>query len=187
MISMDPKRTALVLIDLQNGIVGMPVAPRPADAVVATGKALAARFREAGAQVVLFRVAFADDYADAPRQLVDRPMARPPGGLPAGWSSLVDGLEQPGDLVVTKKQWGGFYGTDLDLALRRRGIDTMVLGGIATNFGVESTARQAWEFGYAVVLVEDACTSVAADLHDMAVTQVLPRIARVIQSGQLAI
>ncbi len=186
MTTVDPARTALVLIDLQNGIVSMPVAPHTAETVVDNSKALAARFRAAGAPVVLVRVAFAADYADAPRQMVDKPMVRPAGGLPQAWSSLVEGLEQPGDLVVTKRQWGAFYGTELDLQLRRRGIDSIVLAGIATNFGVESTARQAWELGYAVVLAEDACTSVAAELHAMTIAHVLPRIARIAHCSDIA-
>ena len=186
MTTVDPKRTALVLIDLQNGIVSIPVAPHSAETVVANSKALAAQFRAAGAPVVLVRVAFAADYADAPRQMVDKPMVRPSGGLPVGWSRLVDGLEQPGDIVIAKRQWGAFYGTELDLQLRRRGIDNIVLGGIATNFGVESTARQAWELGYAVVVAEDACSSVAADLHAMTIAHVLPRIARIAQYSDIA-
>ncbi len=186
MITVDPKRAALVLIDLQNGIVGMPVAPHTAETVVANGKALAAQFRAAGAPVVLVRVAFAADYADAPCKMVDKPMVRPSGGLPAAWSMFVEGLQQPDDIVITKRQWGAFYGTELDLQLRRRGIDCIVLGGIATNFGVESTARQAWELGYAVVLAEDACSSVAAELHAMTIGHVLPRIARITHSNDIA-
>ncbi len=185
MIQLDPQRSALVLIDLQQGIVSEPVAPHSADAGVASGKALAARFRAPGGPVVLVRVAFAADYADALRQPVDKPMVRPDGGLPQQWNTLVDGLQQPGDIVVTKKQWGAFYGTELDLQLRRRSIDSIVLGGIATNFGVESTARQAWELGYGVVVAEDACTSVLADLHAMTIGHVLPRISRIARSDDI--
>ena len=183
MIELDPRSTALVLIDLQNGILGMPLAPRSGAEVLAVGQGLAEKFRTAGAPVVLVQVAFAPDFADSPRQPVDAPMQRPAGGLPAGWSDLVDGLALPGDIRITKRHWGAFHGTELDLQLRRRGISTIVLGGIATNFGVESTARHAWEHGYAVVLAEDACTSLAADLHDMAVGRIFPRISRVVSSS----
>src|SRR6185295_13028044 len=92
---------------------------------------------------------------------------------------LAGGLAQPGDLRITKRQWSAFYGTELDLQLRRRGITTIVLGGIATNFGVESTARDAWQHNYAVVIAEDASTSLGADLHRFAVEKLLPRVARV--------
>jgi len=185
MTELDPKTTALVLIDLQNGILAQPLAPHAGSDVLATGKALADRFRAAKAPVVLVNVAWAADYADALHQPVDRPPPRPEGGFPAAWSTLVEGLAQPGDLFVTKRHWGAFHGTDLDLQLRRRGVGSIVLGGVATNFGVESTARQAWERGYAVVLAADACTSVSAELHDMAVGQIFPRIARVVRSGDI--
>ncbi len=158
MLSLDPRTTALVLIDLQNGILGLPLAPRSGAEVVRIGRELAERFRQAGALVVLVNATWAKDGGDALRQPVDRPRPIPPGGYPEGWSNLVDGLAGPGDLLITKHQWGAFYGTALDLQLRRRGIRTIVLGGVATNMGVESTARQAWEHGYEVVVAEDATT-----------------------------
>ncbi len=182
MISIDPKTSALVFIDLQKGIVGTPVAPHSGEDVVERARMLAKKFRTAGAPVIWVRVGFAADFADAPRQAVDEPM-RLPGALPPEWSDLVDGLESPGDLVITKRQWGAFHGTELDLQLRRRGVKTLVLGGIATNFGVESTARQAWELGYALLLVEDACTSRSAEMHEFAIKTILPRLSRIVSSS----
>ncbi len=179
MLHLDPKTTALVLIDLQNGIVALPLAPRTGPEAAKAGRALAARFREAGAPVVLVNVAFAPDFGDALRQPVDRPMPSPPGGLPPDWSHLVDDLAQPGDIRVTKHQWGAFYGTNLDVQLRRRGVRTVVIGGIATNMGVESTARQAHEHGYEVVIVEDATTSIDAGMHGFAINAILPMLSRV--------
>jgi nicotinamidase-related amidase len=81
--------------------------------------------------------------------------------------------------MITKRQWSAFHGTELDLQLRRRGIRNLVLGGIATNFGVEPTARDAWQLGYATVVAEDACTSLGAPLHEFAITATLPRVSRV--------
>jgi nicotinamidase-related amidase len=179
MKNLDFRTTALVLIDLQKGILGMPLAPRSGADVLAAGETLARRFRAAGAAVALVRVAWAPDYADAPRQKVDQAPPRPEGGLPAAWSEYADGLAQPGDILIVKRHWGAFHGTELDLQLRRRGVTTIVLGGVATNFGVESTARQAWELGYEVILIEDAATSMSAELHDMAIRHIFPRIARV--------
>jgi nicotinamidase-related amidase len=98
---------------------------------------------------------------------------------------LADGLAQPGDLRITKRQWGAFYGTELDLQLRRRGIKTIVLGGIATNIGVESTARQAWEHGYAMILVEDATSGMSAEMHEFAFKNIFPRISRVVKAGEI--
>jgi nicotinamidase-related amidase len=186
MISLDPKTTALVLIDLQNFIVGRSIAPHSGADVVARCKSLAETFRAAAAPVVLVQVAFSTDGADAPPQNVDEPMQRPAGGFPPGVLDLAEGLAAPGDLLVTKRQWGAFYGTELELQLRRRGVKTIVLAGIATNFGVESTARQAWEMGFELLLVEDCCASVSAELHDMAIRHILPRLSRVVTSADLA-
>jgi nicotinamidase-related amidase len=185
MIRLDPATTALVLIDLQNGIVVMPLAPRSGADALAAGKSLAMRFRAANSKVVLVTVGFAEDYADVLSAPVDQPTKRPPGGMPREWSELADGLAQPGDLRIVKRQWGAFHGTELDLQLRRRGVKTIVLGGIATNFGVESTARQAWEHDYSVVIVEDACATMSAELHELAIKSIFPRIARVTASSDL--
>lgn len=186
MTPLDPEQTALVLIDLQEGILAKPTAPRSSEAVLATARRLAERFRGAGATVVLVNVAFADDLADLPPRDVAQPMVPPGEQLPAGWSTLAAGLAVPEDVRVTKHQWGAFHGTDLDVQLRRRGVTTIVLGGIATNFGVESTARSAWEHGYTVLIVEDACASFSAELHEMAVRHIFPRIGRVLDSDALA-
>jgi nicotinamidase-related amidase len=183
MISLSPKTTALVLIDLQNGILAMDTAPYPTAQVLEKGRSLAAWFRAAGSPVVLVNVDFGTDFADAPQGLADAAMPR--GERPADWAELADDLLEPGDLRVTKHHWGAFHGTDLDVKLRRRGIDTIVLGGVATNFGVESTLRAGWEHGYNMIVVEDACTTVSQDLHEMAFTKVFPRISRVVRSGEL--
>lgn len=178
----DPKTTALVLIDLQKAIVASPLQPRSSADVVGASRALADRFRAAGAPVVLVHVTWAKDYRDWPTTPVDQPVARPEGGMPDDADHFVDGLLHDGDLVVTKRNWGAFHGTDLDLQLRRRGIKTIVLGGIATNFGVESTARNAYELNYALVIAEDCCATLSVELHDMAIKSIFPRISRVMQS-----
>jgi nicotinamidase-related amidase len=185
MLTLDPRTTALVLIDLQKPIVAMPLSPYSGAEVVKLATRLADRFRAAGARVVLVNVAFARDFGDALRPPVDQPFPYPPGGLPEDWAELVDGLAQPGDLRVTKRQWGAFYGTDLDVQLRRRKIKTVVLGGIATNFGVESTAEQAWERGYEVVIAEDATSSRSAEMHAFSIGSMLPRISRIVQAGAI--
>jgi nicotinamidase-related amidase len=186
MLQLDPQTTALVLIDLQKGIVGRELAPHTGEQVLKAAKALAERFRHAGAAVVPVNVAFSKDFRDALRQPVDLPTAVPPGGFPAEFSELVDGLAQPGDILITKRQWSAFHGTELDLQLRRRGISTIVLAGIATNIGVESTARQAWELGYTLIIAEDATTDMSADMHDFAFGKIFPRISRVAKSADLS-
>lgn len=186
MLTLPLNRTALVLIDLQHGTTAMPLQPITGPELVTRAKATAARFREAGAPVVLVNVDFGPGLVDAPRQPVDA-APRANGPLPDDWAVLVDGLEHPGDLRVTKRQWGAFTGTGLEQRLRRRGIDTIVLGGIATNFGVESTARHAWELGFAVVIAPDLCASVSTELHEMTLQHVLPRVARIVSSEAIAL
>jgi nicotinamidase-related amidase len=183
-ISLEARTTALVLIDLQNGILSLPLQPRGAQDVLRAGKALAERFRAAHAPVVLVRVGFSDDMADQLKQPTDSP---PPGPRPPGYSELIDGLARPGDLHILKRQWGAFHGTELDLQLRRRGVKAIALGGVATNFGVESTARQAWELGYAVVLAEDVTATLSAEHQDFALRLVFPRIARVTRSDEITL
>jgi nicotinamidase-related amidase len=187
MLKLDPRTTALVLIDLQKGIMGRELAPHTAEQVMKIGSELADSFRKAGAPVVLVNVGFAKDFKDALSQPVDQPFATPPGGFPENFSELVDGLAKPGDTLITKRQWGAFHGTELDLQLRRRGIQTIVLGGVATNIGVESTARQAWEHGYAVILAEDATSGLSAEMHNFAISHIFPRLSRVVKSTELTI
>jgi nicotinamidase-related amidase len=182
MLELSAATTALVLVDLQKGIVPRPtLAPRSGAEAAAAGIKLAERFRAVRAPVILINVSFASDFGDALKQPVDRQMLSPGDGLPANFSELVDGLASPSDIRVTKHQWGAFYGTDLDVQLRRRGIKTVVLGGIATNIGVESTARQAHEAGYEVVLAEDATTGASADMHAFAVNAIFPLLSRVVK------
>ncbi|MFE0044062.1 isochorismatase family protein [Streptomyces albireticuli] len=163
------ERTALVLIDLQKGIVALPTA-HPAEEVVARGARLAAAFREHGLPVVLVRVVgAAPGRAEAPLR---------GGKPPADFADLVPELDrQDGDIVVTKHTWGAFHATDLDLQLRRRGVTQIVLAGIATGAGVESTARAAHEHGYHVTVVTDAMTDTDAEVHRIAVERVFPRLA----------
>jgi nicotinamidase-related amidase len=185
LISLPTTSTALILIDLQKGIAGYQLAPYSFEAVLVKGKELARRFRAAKAPVVLVNVAFAPDFTDALTAPVDRPMQAPPGGRPEDWSELVDGLAEVSDLKVTKRQWGALYGTDLDLQLRRRGVTTVVIGGVATNMGVESTARAAHEHGYAVVLAEDAATSLSAEMHAFAFEHIFPHLGRVATADEI--
>jgi nicotinamidase-related amidase len=176
-LTLDPQTTALVLIDLQNGIVSMNVQPQPSSDVVARAKRLAQAFRAAQAPVVLVTVGSSADGKDALAPTLDTPA--PAGAKPADWSAIVAELEaQPGDLRIMKRQWGAFYGTDLDLQLRRRGIRTIVLAGISTNVGVESTARDAFERGYDQVFVTDAMASPSAEAHANTLKFTFPRIGR---------
>ena len=178
-IEIDPATTALVVIDLQKGIVSFPAAPHETAKVVANAALLAAAFRAKGAPVFLVRVTPSSDKKDALAPETDSaPLAR--GNMPAEWADIVPELgPEPNDFVITKRQWGAFYGTELDLQLRRRGIRTIVLCGIATSIGVESTARDAYERGYRQIFAEDAMASRSAAEHEHAITRIFPRLGRV--------
>ncbi|MDN3356166.1 hydrolase [Actinomadura sp. DC4] len=172
--TLDP-HTALVVIDLQNGVVTAPGTPHPVGEVVARTVELAEAFRADGAPVVLVRVTFSPDGADAVPGRTQAP--RRTGTPPEGWDAIVDALAgHPEDIVVTKRNWGAFHGTDLDLQLRRRGVTQIVLAGVATSIGVESTARAAHEHGYHVTLATDAMTDLDADAHHNSVERIFPRL-----------
>jgi nicotinamidase-related amidase len=185
MLTLDPKTTALVLIDLQKGILSRPTQPYSGEQIFAKGMELTQRFRAVRAPVVRVRVDFGSDFVDAPSNNVDEPTPRPAGGYGADFAAFPDDPAAHGDLVVVKHHWGAFTGTELDLLLRRRGVRTIVLGGVATNIGVESTARSAHELGYDLVLAEDATTGLSAEHHAFAFTHIFPRIARVAKTADI--
>lgn len=184
MDKLDPRHTALVLIDLQKGILPFAGGPHTAAKVVERAAALAKRFREQGSPVVLVRVGFSADGGDLLRQTVDQPSpALPPN--PEWWDYPAELKVADNDIHVIKRQWGAFYGTDLELQLRRRGIEQFVMAGIATNIGVESTARNAWELGFGLIFAEDAMSSGSAEQHAFAVETIFPRLGRVRSTEQI--
>src|ERR1700689_965550 len=168
-LQLDPQKTALVLIDLQNAILGMTPAPHRADKVVGNSVKLANAFRAKGAPVVYVRVDL-NDFLKLPG---DQPQTTGPSEIAASAGF------QPGDILITKRHWGAFAGTDLEQPLKNRGIDTVVLTGISSNVGVESTARQGTGLGFAFVLVEDACSAQDAEQHRFAFEKIFPRLTRV--------
>ena len=166
-LALDPARSALVLVDLMDRIVALPLEPRKGTEVLSAAEELATAFRSAGATVVLVRV--------------ERPgvAEQPPG------SGLVAGLARDGDLEVVKRTIGGFQGTGLDDLLRDRGVNTLVFGGIATNLGVESTARAAGDLGYDLVFVEDAMAALTAAEHEASVRLDFPRLGTVVTAADV--
>jgi nicotinamidase-related amidase len=174
--SLDSK-TALVLVDLQRGIVSMPAA-HPVEDVIANAAQLVRAAHQRGAPIFPVRVAFSPDGGDALRLRTDA--VGPPGPPPPGFADLVAELELPEDhIVITKRGWSAFYGTELDLQLRRRGITGLVIAGIATSLGVESTARSARDRAYNVTAAVDAMTDPSGEAHDHTVRHILPRLAEV--------
>jgi nicotinamidase-related amidase len=165
--ALDPV-AALVVIDLQKGITAVPTV-HPAAEIISRAARLARAFRDRGLPVVLVNVS-------------DRAPGRtdagfPGGARPADWTELVPEMSpQPGDYLITKQRWGAFIGTTLNDDLRRLGVTQIVLAGIATTAGVESTARSAYDYGYNVVLVVDAMTDRDADAHRLSIEKIFPRI-----------
>lgn len=167
-VRLDPNRTALVLVDLMTRVVALDTAPISAAEVAQRCAELAGEVRKHGWLVVFVRVE---------RPGVDE---QPPGG------ELVPGcVPQSGDVEIVKRTWGAFHDTDLDAVLRGRGVRNVVLGGIATNFGVESTGRSAHEHGYSVVFVADAMAGLHGYAHDFSVDYVFPRLGVVCTSREL--
>jgi len=173
---LDPT-AALVVIDLQKGVVGIPTVHPIAEIVGRTAQ-LARMFRERGLPVVLVNVSGrAPGRTDA---------GIPKFSFPADWTELVPELEQhPGDHLITKQRWGAFLGTDLDDYLRRRGATQVVLTGVATSVGVESTARSAYDYGYNVALVVDAMTDRDAEAHRHSVEKIFPRLGETSTTGDV--
>jgi nicotinamidase-related amidase len=171
-------KTALLVVDLQKGIVGLPTAHPMADVMANTVKLLGA-FRRRGLPVVLINVA-----GGAPGR-VEQSRAR--GDNPAGWTDLVPELDrQPSDHVVTKRTWGAFTNTDLEQRLRQAGVTQVVIAGVATGAGVESTARHAHELGFNVALAVDAMTDPSAEAHDHSVERIFPRLGETGTTEQIA-
>jgi nicotinamidase-related amidase len=175
-LELDVTKTAVILIDLEGPIVGRELAPYSGAEVVAKGRKLADAVRAKGGMVVFVHVLL-HDIVSLP---VDAPMQRPLQPPPLEASDVVpEAGMQPGDVLIAKRQWGAFYGTGLEQQLDRRGIETVILAGIATNMGVESTARGAQDRGYAVVFAEDAMSTMSKEWHEFAVKNLFPRIGRV--------
>ena len=184
-LKFEPHHTAVIVIDLQKGIAGLQGGPYSGAEVVANSAKLLDAARSTGAQPILVHVGRSVDGKDGLKNISDEPI-RIAGSMPPDWTELVPELNrQPNDIVILKRQWGAFYGTDLDLQLRRRGINTIILCGIATEFGVESTARDAYERGYEQIFAEDAMTARNADSHSNAITRIFPRLGRVRSTEQI--
>jgi nicotinamidase-related amidase len=182
----DPRTTALISIDLQGLVLGRALAPHSAQDIVANTAAIATKLKALGGTLVFVTVGFSADYADAVNQPTDEPTTFPEGGLPAA------AMAEPAkiasitpDVRILKRHWSAFHGTELDLQLRRRGIRTVILTGVATNFGVESTVRDAYSHNYAVIVAEDACATFTPEMHDFALARIFPRLARTRKTAEI--
>ena len=163
-------RIALVLIDLQVGTTSNPTA-HPVAEVLARASELLETFRSRKLPVVIATVdgtpAGQTAYGAGAREFPEAFSTPVPGFVPT-----------TGDLTVNRQTWSAFAGTDLDAQLRDLGVTQIVLAGLATSFGVESTARAAYDLGYSVVLAVDAATDPSLDSHNHTITRVFPALGQ---------
>jgi nicotinamidase-related amidase len=165
---LDPT-TALVVIDLQKGLAAYPTAPHSVADTVARSARLADAFRSRGLPVVLVNVT-----GGAPGRTEQQVRG---GDRPADWAELMPELgAQPSDIRVTKRTWGAFPHTDLEKRLRDVGATQILLCGIATSIGVESTAREAYALGFNVTLATDAMTDLDGAAHENSLRRIFPRL-----------
>lgn len=163
------KTTALIVIDLQCGIVALPP-QHTVPGVIEQANRLIDVFHQHQRPVVLVNVA-----GGAPGR-TDQKLGS--HSVPDNWATLVDELHrQDDDILITKRTWGAFMHTDLHQQLQALGVTQVVVVGIATSIGVESTARQAFELGYHVTLCTDAMTDLNLDNHQHAISAIFPRLA----------
>ncbi len=168
---------AIVVIDLQQGIVTSPKV-HPASEIVARAAGLVSLYRKHNLPVVLVNV------DAAPKGRTEKPSGL--DALPQGWSDLIPELnQQPSDHLITKKQWGAFTYTDLDDYLKSKGVTQVVVVGMSTSIGVESTARHARELGYSVTLVTDAMTDTNMDAHNNSIEIIFPRLGETCTTSEL--
>ena len=180
------KKTALVVIDLQDGIVKMSTV-HPGPAIVRQSARLVEAFRKAGLPIVIvnvvpFGAASGKVRTQAPGMPKDEAAQKQARAAmeAAGFFTIVPELgSRPEDIYVTKKTWSAFYDTDLEQRLRELGVTNIVLCGIATSIGVEGTARAAYERGFNVSFVEDAMTDLLASAHENSLTAIFPRLGEV--------
>ncbi len=183
-LNLNKGKTAIVVIDLQKGIAAIPTEPYSSKLVIENTAKMLKEFRKNNMPVFLINVTPSRDMEDALRPVSETSFSM--SNYDSSWSEFVPDLDiQPTDFRITKHQWGAFYGTELDLQLRRRKIETIVLCGIATNFGVESTARFAYEFGFNQILVEDAMAARSKDEHNFPIKYIFPRLGLIRSTDQV--
>jgi nicotinamidase-related amidase len=183
-LKINVQKTSLVIIDLQKGITSIPTEPYPARVVIENSARLVRAAREKGIQVFAVHVTPSPDFKDALKPVSETSSSM--SKFDPAWSEYVPELNiQPADFLITKHQWGAFYGTELDLQLRRRKIDTIILCGIATNFGVESTARVAYELGFNQIFARDAMAARSKEEHEYPLKYIFPRLGLIRNTDEI--
>lgn len=180
----NPQKTAVVVIDLQKGITSLPTEPYSSKVVIENTVKILTKVRQKNMPVFLVHVTPSPDLKDALHPVSETTFQS--SGYNSSWSEYVPELNiQPSDFLITKHQWGAFYGTELDLQLRRRGIDTIILCGISTNLGVESTARYAYELGFNQIFVSDAMAARSKEEHEFPLKYIFPRLGLIRKTDEV--
>ncbi|WP_156679292.1 isochorismatase family protein [Sphingomonas profundi] len=183
-LTLDPARTAMLIVDIQDFTVALPTAPLSGPMVLDNAVRLAGAARAAGVLVILVRVGHPDNAVPQLSPIADATFAG--SGTFAADRDIPAILgPEPGDIVIDKLGWGSFPGTGLDAVLRRRGIDTIVIAGLTTHIAVDTTMREAHALGYDQVLASDAVSAFTAAEHDHVLTSIAPRISRVRTTDQI--
>lgn len=181
---MNFENTALVLVDLQKGIANMgETAPHSVSTVLDNASQMVKLFKENNGFIAFVRVNFHDGQ-DALKPNAMRPL---PGGEPTpDFAELADELgAEPHDYIVNKRGFSGFFGTDLDLQLRRRGIKNIILGGISTHVGVDTTARDAYQHAYDQYFLSDMMSAPEASLHNFSIAHTFPLMGQVLTTAEM--
>lgn len=181
----DPQATALIAIDMQRSVASHDAAPHSAADVIARIALLADAARQAGGLPVFVRTSFLPDESDAPKRVLDGPGLKPAARVP-GWDELLPDMKRRAtEPVIIKRSFNAFYGSDLDLQLRRHGIRSVIMAGISTNFGVEGTARGAYDHGYTIIFAGDAMAASTTVMHEASLNNIFPYIGRIRSTGQI--
>ena len=186
MISLNLRKTAYLAIDLQDGILHNGVlAPYASDAVLLAANQLAEAFKNTEALITLVNVdATSFHYLHPARYTREQPIKVPDNYMQLSMAIATD--DTANNVVkVTKHNPGAFFGTDLDLQLRRRGIDTIILSGLTTSNGVYATALDAFQHGYHLYIVEDATSDRDPGLHHLFFDKLYPKLGTVVTLAQV--
>jgi nicotinamidase-related amidase len=183
--ALDPKRTALLVMDFQQGIVQRMPDVEP---LLARVRQAIADVREHGGTIGYVRVAFTEeDWAAVPDSAMFAQVAQNRLMHHEDASTAIhDALApQPGDIVVRKTRVGAMFTTDLDRQLRDRGVDTLVLAGLSTSGVVLSTVIEATDRDYQLYVLSDGTDDPDTEVRDFLLGKVFPRRAQIIDTGTL--
>lgn len=181
----DLSKTAFVAIDMQKGIVNNgTLSPHTAQSILTNNDLLVRTLKRTAALKVLVNV----DISTFPYLSQQTDMGGMTASVPPEFTDLLlkDSLKDTNNmLTITKYNPSAFFGTSLDLQLRRRGIETIILSGVATANGVYATALDAFQHGYHIVLAEDACSDRDKESHQLFIKKIFPKTARVRSTKQI--